>query len=332
MFNLSLHRIVCEYSDLNSKEDVAIQSGNHAGKLFAPSVDLLSRRRGYSSFGGESPPTERYHSIKEESNIRRGPRVTGYTVWCEVSEQVTSYSHLPRSSSSKEKLRRAVEKIKAITAGAQRIREQHLDPKFVDDEFMWEAVCKKHVFPDCLHKAKQEWLASKDDLSFEEWMLIHPEFSVTEAEEVKYLNSEERKAYEVTIQNGLLMQNGMPYCTKENSTLWSGEGAAIFVEGPDKKIYIGPHIKGRFHHSSFFSGGAIISAGELETDATGKIIKLTNKSGHYKPNLEQTLAILSCMRERGVDLSGVVFVESQPSGGVRVHESALTYLLELTGY
>lgn len=60
-----------------------------------------------------------------------------------------------------------------------------------------------------------------------------------------------------------------------------------------------------FHHSSFLSGGAVIGAGEIITDETGKLLRITNKSGHYKPEAPQMLDVLNELDRSGVDLSGV---------------------------
>jgi hypothetical protein len=62
----------------------------------------------------------------------------------------------------------------------------------------------------------------------------------------------------------------------------------------------------KFHHSSFFSGGEVTFAGEWEV-SEGKVLKICNKSGHYKPGWMETARFLTDLHRKGVDLSVVEF-------------------------
>ena len=83
-----------------------------------------------------------------------------------------------------------------------------------------------------------------------------PLFSkLTKDYQVRYLNFNERKKFEVSIKQGssgpILMRQGKAYNTENKETAFSGRGYAIFVFSPNKKIYSDSHIVGQFHHSSF---------------------------------------------------------------------------------
>lgn len=106
---------------------------------------------------------------------------------------------------------------------------------------------------------------------------------------VKYLNAEERKAYRVTIQNGLLVDaRGQPVDTRNASTAFANnKGRAIFVMDPQGNIYLSnEQTRGKFHHSSFMAGGVVAAAGDIRVE-NGKIVAISRKSGHYRPTEAQ---------------------------------------------
>lgn len=65
------------------------------------------------------------------------------------------------------------------------------------------------------------------------------------------------------------------------------------------------NVKKRFHHSSFFGGKAISSAGILITDDSGHLIKLYPHSGHYRPGETEFLLILLYLQKKGIYLEEV---------------------------
>jgi hypothetical protein len=121
---------------------------------------------------------------------------------------------------------------------------------------------------------------------------------------VKYLTEPERKQFSLDISGGTISQNGKEYDTKDSFTMTSGRGSAIYVMDPNGKFYAGPHMAGRFHHSSFLAGGAVAGAGEMQVTA-GKLTKISNKSGHYNPNEYQVFQTLAQLQSQGVDLNNV---------------------------
>jgi hypothetical protein len=76
---------------------------------------------------------------------------------------------------------------------------------------------------------------------------------------------------------------------------------SMFVISPEGKMYIGRARVGRFHHSSFL---AVWAAGEVRVE-NGKIVEITNGSGHYQPTYTQMLRFYRWLSDRGVDLEGV---------------------------
>jgi len=66
----------------------------------------------------------------------------------------------------------------------------------------------------------------------------------------------------------------------------SGRGWGIFVVDLQGDLYIHKHVEGKWHHSTFLSGGAVQSAGEIVVD-NGHIKVITAKSGHYMPTVRE---------------------------------------------
>ena len=62
------------------------------------------------------------------------------------------------------------------------------------------------------------------------------------------LTKNERQKYIVDFVNGRLQRGDTPYSTKNEQSAHSGNGYAIFVIGPDKKMYCHSHTVFVFHH------------------------------------------------------------------------------------
>lgn len=83
-----------------------------------------------------------------------------------------------------------------------------------------------------------------------------------------FLVQEERKAYEVAIENGRLY-----YKQSRKLVETCGYAKWIFVLSTSNTLYVGQKIKGKFQHSSFLAGGATLSAGRLAVE--GGVIKVS---------------------------------------------------------
>ncbi len=145
---------------------------------------------------------------------------------------------------------------------------------------------------------------------------------------VRFLTSSERLGFSVQASNGKLVQRNKLYLTR-------GEAGQppnhAFIISPDKQLYAAPLQPGKFHHSSFYAGGALIFAGEMETDREGRIVQISNRSGHYKPGKAHFLQALRCIKNWGIDLKKVELHEYDPAFPDRfsVFSTGQTYLDQL---
>jgi hypothetical protein len=110
---------------------------------------------------------------------------------------------------------------------------------------------------------------------------------------VQYLSKSERQVYRITFQDGKMYDaSGALFDTTDASTVFSGEGKAIFVMDENGDFYASKFQQvGRFHHSSLAAGEPVAAAGETKVEQ-GVLILISNKSGHYRPGrtfMEQAL-------------------------------------------
>ncbi|QGN46335.1 hypothetical protein ACN26Y_08645 [Micromonospora sp. WMMD558] len=79
-------------------------------------------------------------------------------------------------------------------------------------------------------------------------------------------------------------KDGTPYDTSASSTVFSGNGQAIFVMDRNGNIYASTYQKvGDFHHSTLGNGQPVAAAGELVV-RDGRVQLATARSGHYQPD------------------------------------------------
>jgi hypothetical protein len=118
---------------------------------------------------------------------------------------------------------------------------------------------------------------------------------------VKYCTPAERADFAINIEGGFLKDaSGDLYDTGCKETGFKGKGWAIYVVDFDGQFYSESHILNEFHHSSFLAGNPTQAAGELAVDR-GRLIGLTNKTGHYKAGQDELVKALEILREGGVD-------------------------------
>lgn len=122
---------------------------------------------------------------------------------------------------------------------------------------------------------------------------------------VTYCTPEERWSKCLSVRGGVILDaDGEPYHTGQKKTEFSGPGWAIYVVGFDGVFYSESHAVNRFHHSSFFGGAPVKAAGELAVDA-GRLVALTNKTGHYRAGPGELAFALGLLRDGGVRLADV---------------------------
>jgi hypothetical protein len=106
-------------------------------------------------------------------------------------------------------------------------------------------------------------------------------------------------------------------------------GAGLLGSKPERMIYTmdaegdlrvadakheGNREEQRFHHSSLASGQEVAGAGEMKI-RDGVVETVSDRSGHYKPNLGMTQQVNDRLAEGGVDTSRVTY-ELTPQGGI----------------
>ena len=100
-----------------------------------------------------------------------------------------------------------------------------------------------------------------------------------------------------------------PFDTRSSKVFDGGNGRAIFVMNADGEIFASKsQIRGEFHHSSLAGGQPVAAAGELVIE-NGRLVEITNRSGHYRPEVDFTNQALASFQNQGVNLSGVKVID-----------------------
>lgn len=109
---------------------------------------------------------------------------------------------------------------------------------------------------------------------------------------------------------------GRLFDTRSAAT-WDGTGKAMFVMDANGELFASTYQEaGVFHHSSLAGGQPVAAAGEL-TVIDGKLVALSNRSGHYQPDESLTEQAITSLRSKGVDMRGVT-VGSEATKTTRV--------------
>lgn len=99
-----------------------------------------------------------------------------------------------------------------------------------------------------------------------------------------YLHSQDRELYEIKLENGIYKDN-------KGDVL---HGDYIYVLFPNNKLYGCRLGKQRFH--SYLSSGLNVKAAGILYCLYGRIITVSNESGHYKPTHQEMLPALSYLQ------------------------------------
>jgi hypothetical protein len=95
-----------------------------------------------------------------------------------------------------------------------------------------------------------------------------------------------------------------PLDTTRMVTANMGPGYAIYVMSDTGSIHVSSHSVGNRHHSSLLAGGNVAGAGELQVHA-GTLKWISNKSGHYFPEVAHFLQTIQRLMKNGVPLDNV---------------------------
>eukprot|EP00980_Cylindrotheca_fusiformis_P022279 scaffold9176_cov129-Cylindrotheca_fusiformis.AAC.3 len=131
--------------------------------------------------------------------------------------------------------------------------------------------------------------------------------SMLDSDTVLYIsNPEVTESYSIDIECGengrgrLIDVDGDPVLTGADGWIFVLRDNALYAA--QKVTSITGHSKQRFHHSSFFGGKAVSSAGIIITDEDGYLTRLYPHSGHYRPGEAHVQRMLFFLHRKGVDL------------------------------
>lgn len=194
-----------------------------------------------------------------------------------------------------------------------------------------------------LHQEEKKFFERDKGIAFATWNNNIP---------VKYItDTDERASYELKLDKGknLFFWRGQPIDTTtmhREISFQPGDQEAnkrvIFVmtvsgsiyvadEGEETRLSVGENNEQqwRFNHSTLVAGEAVASAGELWFE-NGILMGISDKSGHYRPELAHTIQVLKHFQSLGVDISGIIVERLMPdnNGNMRpVQFSARQVLL-----
>ncbi len=237
------------------------------------------------------------------------------------------------------KLSRFFDSMLVITRGWSLLKEQKIEGrtphgKILRENFFLEAVTPSHPIGAAMDEAIAEWKEADglEGVSFLDWLGTSAyQRRVADGWHVMYVPDERQHDFmlDTTTQRGIFLRAGKPFSTRKMRAAHatSRRSVGAWVIGPDLAFYAGEFVNGRFHHTSYLAGGAVVCAGEFTVDDNGKLLYISNRSGHYLPGHEHILDALRLLRERGFDLTDVALDIYEPSTDVVArYASALAYL------
>ncbi|MBV72037.1 MAG: hypothetical protein CMH52_11980 [Myxococcales bacterium] len=126
---------------------------------------------------------------------------------------------------------------------------------------------------------------------------------------VRYVTDpNERAAMKLYVRDGLLTDQNGDSLDPATDKFPDRDGLAIFVMDRQQQIYVSfDHVQNKFHHSSILAGQPVLAAGDM-TIVQGKLLELTNSSGHYRPGPKTLELVMMRLKEMGVDMSEVKVV------------------------
>lgn len=176
-----------------------------------------------------------------------------------------------------------------------------------DHRYMLEAFGSTHYGALGLEQTFKSWLKKHEDAaaggavppgSFWDW--LEASGISKQMKQITYLTKQEREGYRVHVQGSVLT-----WACGEGPLHSIGlpdEDSFIFVISPEKELFAGETIFEKFHHSSFLEGTPVLGAGQIQVDK-GKLVKVTNASGHYRPDLSRHYNTLLFMKKNGLALA-----------------------------
>lgn len=167
----------------------------------------------------------------------------------------------------------------------------------------------------------------------------------------KYIEASELLKYRLQFKGGLVYMtnwfepNAAPKLVLANSSHAAPLGKNFypeteehyggFVMGMSRELYMNQHVTGRagqhssFFHSSYFGGKGVLCAGTIKI-VNGRIVGISNGSGHYAPRVSELLSLIQVLEMHGVPMNQVT-VWVYPSRGVTVEQFRQNNLATILG-
>ena len=177
-----------------------------------------------------------------------------------------------------------------------------------DRRYMLEAFGPTHHAALGLEQTFEKWLKKHEDAaaggatpapgSFWEW--LEASGIGKQMKQITYLTKDEREGYRVQVQ-----ANALTWACGEGPLHSIGlpdDDSFIFVISPEKELFAGETVFEKFHHSSFLEGRPVLGAGQIQVN-NGTLLKVTNDSGHYRPDLSRHYNTLLFLKKSGLVLS-----------------------------
>lgn len=219
------------------------------------------------------------------------------------------------------KKQRIWKKAERLTLGLGNLFKEAI---LIKDSYWQEVLLESHPYGADIGDYFDVWSMSKTmPYSFEDFMSLKP-LHLRPKSSVQYLTEAEKKGMEIEFIDGKLYLQGAPLDTSKIPTD-KEEGFAIYVLSCDFRMFVGPYLVGKFHHSSFTNGGPVLGAGEIQTAPDGTLILISSKSGHYKPTAMQFHNTLQFLESHGVELSKVGLIENGSSGSLKKYPSVTAF-------
>ncbi|MDQ3200788.1 MAG: hypothetical protein M3Q94_01235 [Pseudomonadota bacterium] len=188
------------------------------------------------------------------------------------------------------------------------------------DKNRWQNLVHKHLMPGHGHILKgrgKEYMGEQ---------INDPSRQTPDSRQyrgVRYYNQQQRidRHMPHTVVDGLLRRvngNIANYNLSGTTSSSSWLGSARYMgyvlamnEQNEPELALFAPSRDHRHHSSAFSGRPVLDAGMIVV-SVGGIAFLENKSGHYRPNIEQKLHTLNYLKKGGMNLKDIFVSEMIP--------------------
>jgi hypothetical protein len=141
----------------------------------------------------------------------------------------------------------------------------------------------------------------------------------------EYFNSKQQKQHEIGVKNGKIIDSkgkaldttgakgGLQDAAEDRMIFSMKDGKVQAADARKETIQHHENMqKGKtndmnfVHHSSFFQGKSVQGAGELEVK-NGELKTISNRSGHYSPDVNSGLQTLQKFQKDGVDINNTKY-------------------------